>query len=113
MSLVNEISKIGSILFAFACVCVNFQSLFSWESGYNQSMPNESRRGGKDRLISLPEAADLYGFNADYLGQLARRGRLKAQKVGKMWVTTPADVENYIRSRKQMGAYRGDIGAED
>lgn len=63
----------------------------------------------KTRLISLPEAAVLYGFNSDYLGQLASRGRLKAQKVGKMWVTTPQDIEEYIASRKKKGAYRDDI----
>jgi hypothetical protein len=76
-------------------------------------MPNETPHDDKNRLISLSEAAELYGFNADYLGQLARRGRLKARKVGKMWVTTPQAVEDYIRSRKQMGAFREDIQAED
>jgi hypothetical protein len=41
--------------------------------------------------------------------KLANRGRLKAQKVGKMWVTTPQDVEDYIASRQKRGAYRDDI----
>jgi hypothetical protein len=63
----------------------------------------------KDRLISLPEAAELYGFNRRYLSALARRGRLNAKKVGGVWVTTPEDVEEYIRSRKKKGAYRDDI----
>ena len=72
-------------------------------------MPDETRRGDKNRLISSPEAADIYGFSADYLGHLARKGRLSAQKVGNTWVTTPADVEEYIRSRKQRGLFRNDI----
>ena len=76
-------------------------------------MTQEKEQKNKDSLISLPEAAAIFGFNADYLGQLARRGRLKAQKVGKMWVTTPKDVEEYIRSRKQMGAFRNDIQAKN
>jgi hypothetical protein len=63
----------------------------------------------KTRLISLPEAAELYGFNADYLGQLARRGRLKAQKVGNSWVTTPKDIEEFIQSRRKRGIFRDDI----
>ena len=63
----------------------------------------------KTRLISLPEAAELYGFSAQYLGNLVRRGRLKAQKIGYTWITTPKDVEDYIRSRKEMGRYRDDI----
>ena len=63
----------------------------------------------KTRLISLPEAARIYGFDAKYLGNLARRGRLNAQKVGNSWITTPKDIEDYIRSRKEMGLYRDDI----
>ena len=67
----------------------------------------------KTRLISLPEAAELYGFNPKYLAQLAQRERLKAQKIGGIWLTTPNDIENYIRSRKKTGAYRDDIQTED
>lgn len=63
----------------------------------------------KERLISLPEAAELYGFHAEYMGNLARKGRLKAFKVGGRWITTPQDVENFIRSRKKRGVYRDDI----
>ncbi len=63
----------------------------------------------KNRLISLSEAAELYGFHPNYLNQLVRRGRLKAQKVGKFWLTTPADVETYLESRQKKGVYRDDI----
>jgi hypothetical protein len=74
-----------------------------------ESMDDEQ---DKTRLISLPEAADLYGFNSNYLNELARKGRLKAQKVGDLWVTTPQDVENYIASRQKRGAYRDDINLD-
>jgi excisionase family DNA binding protein len=67
----------------------------------------------KTRLISLAEAAELYGFNAQYLSQLAKRGRLKAQKIGGVWLTTKHDVETYIKSRKKRGAYRDDIQPPD
>ena len=63
----------------------------------------------KTRLISLADAATLYGLNADYLRTLAQRGRLKAHKVGNSWVTTPVDIEEYIRSRRKRGVYRSDI----
>lgn len=72
-------------------------------------MNNYAKNDDKSRLISLTEASEIYGFNADYLRQLAIKGRLQANKVGKFWVTTPQDVETYIASRKQMGAYRDDI----
>lgn len=63
----------------------------------------------KTRLISLAEAAAVYGFNQRYLSRLANTGRLKAQKIGNSWVTTPADVEEFIRSRQKRGVYRNDV----
>ncbi len=63
----------------------------------------------KSRLISLPEAAEIYGFHPEYLGNLARKGRLRAQKVGGRWITTLQDVEDFICSRKHRGVYRDDI----
>lgn len=63
----------------------------------------------KTRLISLPEAAELYGFSSDYLRNLAQKSRLKAQKVADRWITTPQNVEDYIASRKLRGVYRDDI----
>ena len=72
-------------------------------------MPDQPDKNDKTRLISLPEAAELYGFNPQYLSRLAKKGRLRAKKVGNSWVTTPQDVENYIRGRQKKGAYRDDI----
>ena len=63
----------------------------------------------KTQLISLADAAAMYGLNADYLRTLAQKGRLKAQKLGNIWVTTPSHVEDYIRSRQKRGAYRNDL----
>ena len=64
-------------------------------------------------LISLAEATERYGLTATYLRQLAIKGRLKARKIGRNWVTTPADVEDYIKTRKKIGAYRDDLTVED
>ena len=69
------------------------------------------RPTGKDELISLAEAARRYGFTHRHLRELARKGRLKAVKIARDWLTTPADVEEYIRSRQRRGRYRGDIQA--
>ncbi|MDP4000812.1 MAG: NYN domain-containing protein [bacterium] len=43
-------------------------------------------------FISLAEAAKLTGYNQDYLGQLARSGKLEAKKIGRNWVTTLAAI---------------------
>jgi excisionase family DNA binding protein len=60
-------------------------------------------------LISLTEAAEHYGLSSDYLRQLAIRGRLNARKIGRNWVTTLSDVENFIKTREKRGAYRPDL----
>jgi len=67
------------------------------------------RPADKDELISLAEAAKRYGFNQRYLSNLAKRGRLKAVKIARNWLTTPANMEEYIRSRQRRGRYRNDI----
>jgi hypothetical protein len=72
-------------------------------------MNQETEPGDKSRLISLPEASEIYGFDQRYLATLARKGRLKAQKVGNTWITTPRDVEEYIRNRQKRGVFRDDI----
>lgn len=69
----------------------------------------DESKDDKTRLISLPEAAELYGFSSDYLRNLAQKGRLRARKVGPVWVTTPGDMETYIASRKRRGTFRDDI----
>ena len=76
-------------------------------------MSNTTNPEDKTRLISLPEAAELYGFNPDYLRTLAQKSRLQAQKIGTSWVTTPHDMEIYIASRKKRGVYRDDIQIQD
>jgi excisionase family DNA binding protein len=63
----------------------------------------------KDELITITQAAERYGFSAVHLRQMAQRGKLVARKVGSIWLTTPADVEEYIRRRKRTGRYRDDI----
>ncbi|HLQ27298.1 MAG TPA: helix-turn-helix domain-containing protein [Acidiferrobacterales bacterium] len=62
-----------------------------------------------DELITLAQAEELYGLSADYLQKLAKRGRLKAKKLGLQWLTTPEGVEEYIKSRLVRGVYRKDL----
>jgi excisionase family DNA binding protein len=64
-------------------------------------------------LISLTEAAERYGLTSTYLRQLAIKGRLKARKIGRNWVTTPSDVEEYINTRQKIGAFKVNLIVED
>ena len=79
----------------------------------SEKMTEKTPTDVKDRLISLAEASASYGFKQAYLATLARKGRLRAQKLGSIWVTTPADMEAYINSRKKVGVYRGDIQIDE
>ena len=63
-------------------------------------MSDEQNNNDKERLISLAEASEIYGLNRNYLRNLILKGRLKAQKFGHIWATTPANVEEYLQSRK-------------
>jgi excisionase family DNA binding protein len=60
----------------------------------------------KDDLMSLSEAAAAYGYSGDYLRRLAEKGRLKAQKLGRNWLTTPDDMKSFIESREPRGVYK-------
>ena len=50
-------------------------------------------------LITLSEAAEYAKLHRDTLHNYAQRGRLKAKKMGKFWVTTQAAVDEYLASR--------------
>lgn len=60
----------------------------------------------KNDLISLSQAARLYGFTPDYLRQLVLRRRLQGSKLGSQWVTSAHDMEAFIRSRKPTGVFK-------
>ena len=50
-------------------------------------------------LISLQEAAEYANLKQDSLHDYIKRGRLKAKKIGRFWVTTRAAVDEYLQSR--------------
>ncbi len=60
-------------------------------------LAEEPRRPLNDELISLAEAAAICGLTMEHLGLLARRGRLRARKIGRNWVTTREAVAEYMR----------------
>lgn len=44
---------------------------------------------------------DQVPYNADYIGQLARKGKIDAYKEGKEWYTTSAAIKAYMQKRKR------------
>jgi excisionase family DNA binding protein len=50
-------------------------------------------------LISLQQAAEYAGLTKEALQSYIKRDRLKAKKIGNIWVTTRAAVDDYLQSR--------------
>ena len=50
-------------------------------------------------LISLQEAAEYAGLAKNTLHNYAKSGRLRAKKLGPIWVTTRAAIDEYLQSR--------------
>ncbi len=56
-----------------------------------------------EELISLAEAAEYSGLTHEFLRELAGKGRLRARKFGRSWLTTRAAVDEYLQSRAPVG----------
>lgn len=50
-------------------------------------------------LISMSEASKQSGFDANFLRDLANKGRLKARRTGNTWLTTMVAIEEYKKTR--------------
>ena len=57
-------------------------------------------------LLSLAEAAEISGIDAQALKKAAQEGRLSARKVGRNWTTSEAEVMSYKASRKHRGPHK-------
>jgi hypothetical protein len=52
-----------------------------------------------DRFISLARASELSGVAHETLRAQRRRGRLRAEKIGRDWLTTRRWLHNYLIGR--------------
>ena len=52
-------------------------------------------------LLPLKELADLFGLDNNYLGQLARLGKIEATKRGQFWYASREAVQNYLREANE------------
>lgn len=62
------------------------------------------------KIINLNQAAKISGYTQDYLGYLIRNGEIKAKKVGRGWVTTEEEINEYLfkqKIRRESFAVRG------
>ncbi len=65
-----------------------------------------------NEFISLARAAKLTGYHPDYLGQLARSGKLDSKKIGRNWVTTKLSIDRFlgrIQEEEQVAAVAQEV----
>jgi hypothetical protein len=55
----------------------------------------------QEELITLSEAAGIAKMTPEHLAHLARKGDLRARKLGRMWVTTRKAVLEYLRDEEK------------
>lgn len=51
-------------------------------------------------LLTLKEASQMSPYSADYLNLLARKGKLRARKIGRDWLITRDDLFDYLRKQQ-------------
>ena len=51
-----------------------------------------------DATVPLRDAAKFFNYSQDYLRNLINKGKLPAEKRGKLWYLKIRDVENYIKN---------------
>jgi hypothetical protein len=49
--------------------------------------------------LSLRKAAEMSPYSAEYLNLLARKGKIKAKKIGRDWLITKSDLFHYMRKQ--------------
>ena len=57
----------------------------------------------QDGYITLKEAGERFGYSADYIGQLIRKGKIEGKQVyaNVVWMTTPEAMEAYLLKEKR------------
>lgn len=58
------------------------------------------------RQLTLVEAAAILDLKPDSLRRQAGRGVLRAEKLGRDWITTDRDVADYARNHKRRSRIR-------
>jgi excisionase family DNA binding protein len=56
--------------------------------------------GEQYEYIGITEAALRFGISRDTLARAARDGNLATRRTGKLWLTTPAAIDAYLKSAR-------------
>jgi hypothetical protein len=67
----------------------------------NNQTPRHAPQSANGEFLSLHQASKMTGYHQDYLGQLARSGKLEAHKVGRNWLTTKYAIDKMLGRIKE------------
>ena len=56
-----------------------------------------------EKLVSLPQLAKEFGYNPNYLSNLAAQKKFKAWHIGNSWITTREHLEEYLKNKSTVG----------
>jgi len=59
-----------------------------------------------DNLITVQTAAEILGYNIQYLRRLLRTGKLDAVKIGQLWLIQLTSLETYLLHNTMTGDHR-------
>jgi excisionase family DNA binding protein len=57
--------------------------------------------------ITTAEAAEISGYHVEYIRELIRAGRIKAQKWGREWQVSRGSLLAHIHQARKLGEKRG------
>ena len=57
--------------------------------------------------LTVNEAAELSGYNAEYIRELIRQGKIKARKFSIVWMVSHESLVAYLKKAQAMGKKRG------
>lgn len=68
------------------------------EDGLKRLSKTEMIKINEDALIPLRDVSKFYNYSQDYIRNLINKGKIKAQKRGKLWYVRIRDIERYLKS---------------
>lgn len=63
-------------------------------------------RPAKDQLLSTDQAAQYAGLSKSHIQWLLLKGKLKGVRIGRFWVTTPVNIDEYLATDPRPGPKR-------
>jgi excisionase family DNA binding protein len=61
----------------------------------------------EEAWLSVPDASQLSGYDADYIRKLIRSGKIEARKVVTVWLVDRASLMSYLKQAQRRGDKRG------